>query len=139
LVKTARQAPTWVVHGDAADPARLAALEALGVVTIAAPSEPSGRVPVPFVLEALGRRGITELLVEGGGTIHGAMLDARSADALACYIAPVVLGGVDAPMAFGGEGIASLDRAHRLRNTRVDWLDRDIKVTGEFADVYGDH
>jgi diaminohydroxyphosphoribosylaminopyrimidine deaminase/5-amino-6-(5-phosphoribosylamino)uracil reductase len=99
----------------------------------------AGHVPIDEVLQALGRRGIVELLVEGGGAVHGAFLDARAADAVVCYIAPVIVGGRDAFSAFGGVGAGSLADAHRLQDVEVERVGPDLKVSAEFAHVHRDH
>ncbi|HWD01095.1 MAG TPA: dihydrofolate reductase family protein [Amycolatopsis sp.] len=49
------------------------------------------------VLDDLGRRGIRQLMVEGGGKIHTAFLSAGLADELHLAIAPLVVGDAAAP------------------------------------------
>ena len=53
-----------------------------------------GRVPIVPLLDELGRRGMTNLLVEGGGRVLGAFLDAGQVDAVDVFIAPMIEGGV---------------------------------------------
>ncbi len=49
------------------------------------------------LLEDLGRRGIEQLIVEGGTHIHTAFLEAGLADELRYAIAPLLIGQIDAP------------------------------------------
>jgi diaminohydroxyphosphoribosylaminopyrimidine deaminase / 5-amino-6-(5-phosphoribosylamino)uracil reductase len=73
----------------------------------------AGRVPLDQLAARLGKEGITSVLVEGGGELHAALLDAELADQLAIYIAPIVVGG-PAPSWVGGAGIGELARAPRF-------------------------
>lgn len=52
-------------------------------------------------LDALGRRGVRRLLVEGGGTIHTQLMTANLADELHLVIAPLLVGQADAPRFLG--------------------------------------
>lgn len=135
VVRTANQVPTWIVHADDAESSRARALQAHGVETLALPRK--GRhVPITDVLRLLADRGIVELLVEGGGAIHGAFLDAGEADAVVCYLAPLILGGQDALAAFGGVGVGPLVDAHRLTGMQVETVGADLKVSAELANVH---
>jgi diaminohydroxyphosphoribosylaminopyrimidine deaminase/5-amino-6-(5-phosphoribosylamino)uracil reductase len=108
-------------------------------VTIGLARDEQSRVAVNEALRALAERGVVELLVEGGGTVHGSMLDARAADAIVCYIAPVLFGGRDATPAFGGTGVGALSAAHRLGPLAVERLGEDLKLSAEFVHVHRDH
>lgn len=49
------------------------------------------------LLDDLGRRGVERLMVEGGATVHTALLSAGLADELQLAVAPVVVGDAAAP------------------------------------------
>ena len=66
------------------------------------------------VLAELGARGIQAVLVEGGAKVHGAFFDAGLADRIEVVVAPVVVGGVDAPGPIGGRGVEALAEGWRL-------------------------
>ncbi len=55
----------------------------------------SGLGPGPDrrLLEELGRRGMTNVLVEGGGQVLGSFLDEGQVDAVDVFIAPILEGG----------------------------------------------
>lgn len=79
-----------------------------------------GRVDLPQVLEALEARGVERLLVEGGGTVAWSFLREGLVDTLHVYVAPVILGDVEAPSLFAGasgdsQGMVAL----RLREATV--------------------
>ena len=50
-------------------------------------------VPVDAVVDELGRRGMTNVFVEGGGRVLGSFLDAGQVDAVEVFIAPSIEGG----------------------------------------------
>lgn len=55
------------------------------------------RVDFSALLDDLGRRGVQQLVVEGGGSIHTAFLSAGLVDEIHLAIAPLVVGDRDAP------------------------------------------
>ena len=109
LVATAREQPCWIVARDGADPDRRAALTGCGVALLDVPGGPAG-VDIGAALAALGQRGITRLLVEGGGQIAASLLRAELVDRIAWFHAPAVMGGDGWPAAqgFGLERLAEM-------------------------------
>jgi diaminohydroxyphosphoribosylaminopyrimidine deaminase/5-amino-6-(5-phosphoribosylamino)uracil reductase len=57
---------------------------------------------VPAAVETLAARGVTSLMVEGGGEVLGSFLAARLVDQVALFRAPLLLGGRGSRPAFGG-------------------------------------
>jgi diaminohydroxyphosphoribosylaminopyrimidine deaminase/5-amino-6-(5-phosphoribosylamino)uracil reductase len=82
----------------------------------------------PDVLRALGAKGITRLLVEGGGDVLGQLNDLQFIDELWCVFTPLLTGG-DKP-SFGGTGVESMGKASRLQRIRYRRIGNDILVTG---------
>jgi diaminohydroxyphosphoribosylaminopyrimidine deaminase / 5-amino-6-(5-phosphoribosylamino)uracil reductase len=105
------------------------------VVTL--PATPEGRVSLPALLDELGKRGVLSLLVEGGGELHAAFFADRLVDKVHAYVAPLLIGGRDAPGPLGGQGIERLPDAIRLRNFDMGRLGDDILITG-YVDVHRD-
>ncbi len=62
------------------------------------------RVDLALLLAELGERGIRSLMVEGGGTLVAALLEAGLVDELQLAIAPLLFGGEAAPTPVGGAG-----------------------------------
>ena len=93
---------------------------------------PAGKntVDLPGLLRLLGRRGITNVLVEGGGILLGALFDAGMVDKVIAFIAPVIIGGSKARTAVAGSGIEKMLNACRLTSVEVENLGSDIVVTG---------
>lgn len=113
LTRTARETPTWVVTAEGADAAKKKALAALGVEIVEVPAGPDGRVDAKAALAALGRRGLTRVLVEGGGTLAAALLKTDLVDRMAWFHAPAVLGGEGRP-AVGALALAALAEMPRF-------------------------
>lgn len=76
------------------------------------------------VLDELGRREITSVLIEGGGDVLGAALDAQLIDAVEIYIAPLFTGGPVA--AFAGTGARSTHEALRLSDVHYERIGSDV-------------
>ncbi|WP_246806561.1 bifunctional diaminohydroxyphosphoribosylaminopyrimidine deaminase/5-amino-6-(5-phosphoribosylamino)uracil reductase RibD [Neopusillimonas maritima] len=82
--------PTWIFtcHHDADKAQRLAERQ---VQTVMMP-ERDGRVDLAAVLQWMGHNDVNEVHVEGGASLHGALLEAGLADELLVYMAPKILG-----------------------------------------------
>jgi diaminohydroxyphosphoribosylaminopyrimidine deaminase / 5-amino-6-(5-phosphoribosylamino)uracil reductase len=130
LVTTAREVATWVIAGEHCSQERVRVLRDAGVV-VAQVAEREGHVDLFAALRWLASQGIVSVLSEGGGGLHGAMLDAGLGDRVVAYVAPLILGGTDARPAFGGHGSESLALAHRLRDVSVTQVGSDWRFEGE--------
>ena len=128
LARTAREVPVWVAVTDRATQDRRRALEALGCVVLPFPG--GGPVPVIPLLEELGRRGVTNLLVEGGGTVLGAFLDAGAVDEVDIFLAPIVEGGSHRFGPARGRGASTMAEALRLERPETSVVDGDVRVRG---------
>jgi diaminohydroxyphosphoribosylaminopyrimidine deaminase/5-amino-6-(5-phosphoribosylamino)uracil reductase len=76
----------------------------------------------------LGARGVTRLLVEGGGDVLGQLHDLQLIDELWCFITPLLTGG-NKP-SFGGAGVERMEDASRLHRIRYKRIGNDVLVTG---------
>lgn len=132
VVQHGSVAPTWILHGPSAPPARRRALAAAGVELVEIPRGAMG-VDLPEALRELGRRGIVRLLVEGGAGIHGALLDGRLADRAAIYVAPRLTGDADAVPLARGAALLEMRDARRLQGVRVRRFGEDTLFEGAIA------
>ena len=81
------------------------------------------------VLEELGAREVTSVLIEGGMRILGEAFDERLVDEVCFYYAPLLLGG---PMLVtGGLGVGSTAEAPRIVNPQYERFGDDLRMTGE--------
>ena len=85
------------------------------------------RRPLTAVLEDLGERGITSVLIEGGGEILGQALDERLIDKVQIYLGPILTGGP--VVAFPGFGAQSTSNAIRLRDVSYRRIEDNVCVT----------
>ncbi len=89
-----------------------------------------GRVDLEELLRVLGERQLLSLLVEGGGELLGSFFDAGLVDKVHAVVAPLVIGGREAPAAVAGRGVERMAEALRLREVSVERLGDDVLVTG---------
>lgn len=94
LIRTARQAPTWVYcrQRRSADSPAIEAFQAHGVEVIATDGDPDAGLDVTAVVRDLARRGITRLMVEGGSRVAAAFLAAGLVDRVLWFRAAKVIG-----------------------------------------------
>ena len=128
LVATAREVPTIVATTAEAEPGRRRALESMGVDVLIFDS--IGPVPIPALLAELGRRGMTNVLVEGGGRALGAFLDAGQVDEVEVFIAPIIEGGEHAFTPARGRGVALMAHARRVERVSIASTGADIHLRG---------
>ncbi len=98
LVGTARESPVLVAVGPATDAARVAALERAGCEVWRGPAHAPGG-GFAELLQELGSRRVTNLLIEGGPTVLAALFASGDVDEAWAFIAPRVLGGAEQPSA----------------------------------------
>jgi len=89
-----------------------------------------GRVELGALLSELFTREVRAVLVEGGGEVHAAFLDAGLVDRVAMYIAPLLVGGRGATPVVGGVG-RELKSAIRLGGLAVTGLGDDLLIEAE--------
>lgn len=137
LLSSLHEAPVLVIAGAAADAGRVDALRAAGAEVDVTEAD-HGAGFLAQALDALGRREVQSVLVEGGPTVAGAMLEADLVDVLAWVVAPMVIGGDGAPMAARGHGADQISDAPRIRSPRVERLGDDVLVMGRLRPVPGE-
>jgi diaminohydroxyphosphoribosylaminopyrimidine deaminase/5-amino-6-(5-phosphoribosylamino)uracil reductase len=128
VIAEARQAATWVVTLPAVDPVRRAVFLAAGVELIEVDPAPEGRIDLAATLAALGARGLTRLLVEGGAELAAALLRARLVDRLAWMHAPLLIGGDGVP-AIGALGVSALTEAPAFERVSSETVGSDVLTT----------
>jgi len=79
-------------------------------------------------LSELGRRGVIQLLVEGGAAVAHEFHAAGLVDRYVLYLAPVFFGGDDARPLFAGPGAGTIGDVWRGRLVSVERLGEDLRV-----------
>jgi len=125
LIGAGKPERALVAVTDAADQERLQSLETRGVTVLRCKSQ-EGQVDVSDLVSRLGALDVSGILVEGGGKLAWAFLEAGLVDRVVAFTAPKLLGGAAAPRAVGGAGLL-LPEAIRLEGIGVrpmgtDWM-----------------
>ncbi|MBX2855792.1 MAG: bifunctional diaminohydroxyphosphoribosylaminopyrimidine deaminase/5-amino-6-(5-phosphoribosylamino)uracil reductase RibD [Rhodobacteraceae bacterium] len=92
LAQTTPQRPLWILHAPDAPEERRRALEALGAVLIEIPQLEGGGLDLTAGLQALGQRGVTRMMCEGGGQIAASLMRAGLIDRLVTVAAGKAIG-----------------------------------------------
>jgi riboflavin-specific deaminase-like protein len=125
---------TLIAHRFDADPARQAALAALGATLLALPPGPAGGIDLVALLTQLAERGVNSLMVEGGAGLITSLLRARLVRRMVVCVAPKILGtGLSA---VGDLGITRLANAYTLADVSVTSLGADQIIAGDL--IYPD-
>ena len=132
LVQSAPEVPTWAITLADVDRERRRAYLDRGVELIEVDADGEGSLDLGAALQALGARGLTRILVEGGGRLTAALFRARVVDRLAWFRAPAVIGGDGVPAA-AAFGIDELAQAPVFRRLSVIEVGDDLLETYSVA------
>lgn len=112
------QAPTWIATTQAGAEVLSARLPTATLLVTDCGAD--GRVGLPALMARLAERGANDVLVEAGGTLGGALLDADLVDEWLLYQNPCLLGDAGRPV-FAGANPASMAarRQWRLLEQRI--------------------
>lgn len=83
-----------------------------------------------LAMEKLGGQQIGSILLEGGGTLNGAMLEGKLVDRIVLYLAPKIVGDHNAPSSFSFEGSERMADAIRLVSLEVEQLGDNLCISG---------
>ena len=128
LVQSARRHPTWLMTTERADGPRVEAYRGAGVEVLMVPAAANGWVDLEKALQALGGRGLTRVLVEGGAHLAASLLQASLVDEIAWFRAPKLIGGDGIP-AVVGLGTERVEAAPGFRRTGRTDLGGDVLET----------
>lgn len=122
LKRTARDVPV-IVFTSKGNESKLADWVASGAEVLAMNS-------LDDLLAELGRRRMTNVLVEGGAGLIGSFLDANAADEVHAFIAPAIIGGDAAPSPVGGRGFERIADIAKLVDPATRIVGRDVYING---------
>lgn len=123
------RAKTMIATTTNAPPRRVQKLRNAGIEVLQLPAQ-RGLVPPVKLLRELARRGISVLLLEGGGTLNAALWKGDLVNEVRFFVAPLLLGGQDAKSVIGGDSPARLAEAVRLQELRIRKVGEDFLLQG---------
>lgn len=137
LAQTAKEIPVFISAGPNPNEENLLKLQSLGCRIFLSEEESCGE-RLRDLLAHLAEKGITNLLVEGGGTLLGALFDMNVIDEYHIFIAPKIVGGKSAVTPIGGEGVSLMSEAISLKNPEIRHIDNDVYIHGRFQRSEGE-
>jgi len=132
LVRTARETPTMIVCGSSASSDRRAQLAAAGCEVLHFSDCTPGQ-RMERLLQELGKRRATNLLVEGGGKTFGLLFDCEDINEVHAFIAPILVGGIGSPTPYDSEGRKTMSDRLILVGMETQRLGPDIYVRGRLS------
>jgi diaminohydroxyphosphoribosylaminopyrimidine deaminase/5-amino-6-(5-phosphoribosylamino)uracil reductase len=132
LVQTAKDVPVLIAVSDEAIADKGSRLVQAGVEVYRC----AGRTHAErceSLLDELGRRRMTNVLVEGGSRLLGTLFDLQAVDEVHVFIAPKLAGGDGALSPIAGEGAARMADALKLADITIEELEGDVYVHGRVA------
>ncbi len=128
LMRTINQAGVLICVAEAnANTDHLKELNALGAEVLSNSSDES---VLQQLLKELGRRQLTNVLVEAGGGLQGSFFDEGMVDEVHVFIAPKIVGGREAVAPVGGLGLAEVPELSSLLRTTVRQFGDDVLIEG---------
>lgn len=124
LVKTAKETPTLVIS-NSNDEAKIIPLIENGVDVVQSDARDLNNV-----LAILRNLNLQSVLVEGGTEIAGSFVEAGLVDKVSFMVAPIIFGGHLAPLAIGGKGADTLEKALKLGDLDIKNHGEDFEITG---------
>ena len=132
LMQTINEAPVLIcveeAHANADQVQKLGALGAEVLTTS------SGESVLQQLLKELGRRQLTNVLVEAGGSLQGSFFDESLIDEVHVFVAPKIIGGHKAVAPVSGLGLAEVPELPSLRNVRIRHFGDDVLIEGRIQE-----
>lgn len=120
---------TLICVSSKAPDERIRALRSVGAEILVCPDSGFNvdtHIDLARLMPVLAKRDITSILLEGGGTLNAAALEAGIVDKLYAFVAPKLIGGVGAPTMVEGSGVTMLEEAVQLYRLACTPMGGDI-------------
>lgn len=138
IVKTAKDIPTIIACCTADEELQRPYREAGCKILLT--EKKMNHIDLEQMMEQLGKEKIDSILLEGGGTLNWAALNAGIVQKIQAYIAPKIFGGTTAKTPVEGIGVEVPDQAFLIKNRTIRLLGEDLLVEGDVErNVYRDH
>jgi diaminohydroxyphosphoribosylaminopyrimidine deaminase/5-amino-6-(5-phosphoribosylamino)uracil reductase len=129
---------TLIAHTASAPKHARETLQGRGVNLLEIDGDRHGRVDMATLLDRLGDQEVAALLVEGGATVTGSLVDQQMVDEVVLFIAPMLIGG-PAPSVVAGAGAEALASALKLCYTEVKKSGEDLEIWAVREEETGVH
>lgn len=93
--------------------------------------EKAGQVNLKDMMKKLAQLEITNILVEGGGTLIGSMFDEGLVDKILFFVSPKIIGGKEAISSVMGKGISRIDKSIKLKAIKLKRIGEDFLIEGD--------
>lgn len=130
LMKTVNAAPVLVAAGTNAEASQLDKLRSSGAEVLQFEPAATGGILLRPILEELGRRQFTNVLIEGGASLFGSFFDERLVDEVHAFIAPKIVGGQAAASPIGGRGLEYIPNLPSLQDPQIEIVGSDVYIHG---------
>ena len=127
-VVTDREAPTWIFTTNNHAAEKKKALENAGVKVFVTSGEK--HINLYEMLDVLGQKGVSSLLIEGGGEVNASFIENKLMDKLILYVAPKIIGGRLAPSFVEGTGITKMQDAIEFKDISFTQVGKDYRFIG---------
>lgn len=129
VLNQASDSITLLAVGDNISPGLIKGIENERVSTVLCPVK-KGLIDLETLLDILGKMSVTSLMVEGGASIMGSMIEKRFIDKFYIFKAPKLLGGNDGFSMAQGAGPERMDDSLKLKDIKVRRFGDDILIRG---------
>jgi diaminohydroxyphosphoribosylaminopyrimidine deaminase/5-amino-6-(5-phosphoribosylamino)uracil reductase len=119
----------WIFTSSQADPEKVQQLQNRGV-SVRTVEGDQHSLNLRDVLSTLVDDGVLSVFLEGGPQIHTAFLEQNLVNELLIYIAPILIGGADAPTFYMGHGVATIQDSRRLERIERLTVGEDTLIRG---------
>ncbi len=92
--------------------------------------EKTGQINLKSMMKKLAQLEITNILVEGGGTLIGSLFDEGLVDKVLFFVSPKIIGGKEAISSVMGQGITRVERSFRLKEVKLRMMGEDFLFEG---------
>jgi diaminohydroxyphosphoribosylaminopyrimidine deaminase/5-amino-6-(5-phosphoribosylamino)uracil reductase len=133
LIQTAATWPLWIATTQTTiDSAgeKVSALRSAGAELVVVPQGEGLTPSLEWLLRHLSQRELTNVMVEGGGTLLGAFFDGGWVDQVECFIAPRVLGSSQAKRPIAGRDRVWMNQTAVLDQVVCQSVGEDIHISG---------
>ena len=133
LVRTARDTPVLVAVRSRCDRGRSRRGSPPPAARFSSATATDRQARLDQLLDELGRRQMTNVLVEGGSHLLGSLFDARAIDEVHVFIAPKLCGGQAAASPLAGDGVDRMADALMLEDSQIKYVGPDLYLNGRLA------